>query len=237
MKLTTVLGSSNLNPDYYMFIPKQIIFWKHFNIKFIAILVGDHIPNELILYIDNIILWNNNLHLNTAFVAQNIRIYYPAIINTLLDDDIIMITDMDMLPMNNSYFTNDIHKFTKDDFIYYRYVDNNQIFMCYNAAHPNTWANVFQIFNQNDIVNRLNNTYNYNYIPRKIAWYIDQEIMYNHLIKYPHLKILNKNINRLEMFHFNNNTIVYKYDDAHFHRSYSNNINKILIAQKQLNIF
>jgi len=27
MKLTTVIGSVNNNPKYYMFIPKQILFW------------------------------------------------------------------------------------------------------------------------------------------------------------------------------------------------------------------
>jgi hypothetical protein len=37
MKLTTVLASVNNNRDYYLFIPKQIIFWKKFDIKFIKI--------------------------------------------------------------------------------------------------------------------------------------------------------------------------------------------------------
>ena len=35
MKLTTVLASTNNNPDYYMFIPKHILFWNKFDIKFI----------------------------------------------------------------------------------------------------------------------------------------------------------------------------------------------------------
>ena len=85
MKLTTVIGSSNLNSNYYLFIPKQIKFWKKFDINFIGIIVGDKIPDELNDYSNNIVLWNKNLHLNTAFVAQNIRIYYPTILN--LPDD------------------------------------------------------------------------------------------------------------------------------------------------------
>ena len=55
MKLSTVLGSTNLNSQYYMFIPKQILFWKHFGIKFIAVVVGDKIPDELKDFSDNII--------------------------------------------------------------------------------------------------------------------------------------------------------------------------------------
>ena len=64
MKLTTVIASVNDNPNYYLFIPKQILFWKKFNIKFIAIFVGKQIPNEISSYANNIILWNNNLDLN-----------------------------------------------------------------------------------------------------------------------------------------------------------------------------
>lgn len=70
-----------LNKEYYMFIPKQIFFWKYFAINFIAVIVGKNIPEELKEYSNNIILWNRNLNLNTAFVAQNLRMYYTALIN------------------------------------------------------------------------------------------------------------------------------------------------------------
>ena len=241
MKLTTVLGSVNLNPQYYMFIPKQILFWKHYNINFIAIIVGENIPDELILYSNNIILWNNNLNLNHAFVAQNLRMYYTSLIN-LPNDELVMITDMDMLPMNNTLYANGLEDFTKDDFIYYRYIDGNQIYMCYNAAHPNTWAKVFGINNSNDIENKINNTYDncYSGIPGNTGWFIDQEIMYKNLINYPNLKVLNRPIKRLEMSDFKNhlnngdNNFIFNYDDSHFHRSYFNNIDLILNAEKQL---
>ena len=75
MKLTTVIASVNNNPKYYMFIPKQILFWKKFNINFLAIFVGDSIPDELEEYKSYIILWKLNLDLNTAYVAQNLRMY------------------------------------------------------------------------------------------------------------------------------------------------------------------
>ena len=62
-----------------------------------------------------------------------------------------MITDMDMLPMNSSYYCNGLENFTIDDFIYYRHIDDDQIYMCYNAAHSLTWKNVFNINNKEDI--------------------------------------------------------------------------------------
>ena len=241
MKLSTVIASVNNNPEYYMFIPKQLLFWSKFNINFIAIFVGEKIPNELLSYSNNIILWNKNLDLNTAYVAQNLRMYYTSLIK-LPDNEMIMMTDMDMLPMNNKYYIEGLENFSKDDFIYYRNIDGNQIYMCYNASHPDNWAKIFNIYSEKDIEQKIIENYNnsYNGIPGSIGWFIDQEIMYKNLINYEHLKILNRPIKRLEVSmyynHLNNkdkNFISY-YDDAHFHRSYFNNIRLILDAEKQL---
>ena len=241
MRLTTVLGSVNNNSNYYKFIPKQILFWKHFNINFIAIFVGKYIPEELKDYLNNIILWDKNLDLKSAYVAQNIRIYYPALLK-IPDDEMVMITDMDMLPMNYTYYTNGLATFTKNDFIYYREIDGNQIYMCYNAAHPNTWSNVFHINNEQDIENKININYNihYNGTPGSTGWFIDQEIMYKELIHYENLKVLNRPIKRLEVYmyyeHLNKNDkdFISNYDDCHFHRNYNSNEQLILDAEKQL---
>ena len=241
MKLTTVLGSTNLNPEYYMFLPKQILFWKHFGIKFIAVVVGEKIPDELIDYSQNIILWNKNLNINTAFVGQNLRMYIPALLD-LPDDEMVMITDMDMLPMNDSYYKDGLENFNKEDFVYYRNVDGNQIYMCYNAAHPSIWGKLFSINNECDIETIINQTYNNQYtgMPGDTGWFIDQEIMYNKLINYQNLKILDRPIKRLEMEDFTNlvnsgeTNFISNFDDSHFHRSYYDNISNILNAEKQL---
>ena len=241
MKLTTVLGAVNNNPEYYMFIPKQILFWNKFNINFIAVFVGCQIPSELQQYSKNIILYNKNLDLNSAYVAQNIRLYYPALIK-LPDNEMILITDMDMLPMNDVYYKSELDKYNIEDFIYYRNIDINQIYMCYNAAHPKIWQKIFDIYNENDIEKKLYENYDkiYNGIPGCQGWYLDQIILYNKLINYPHLHILNKQIKRLEMdqfkIHIDNNEqlFIHKYDDAHFHRSYFANIQFIQNAEKQL---
>jgi len=242
MRLTTVLASTNDNPKYYMFIPKQITFWETFGIRFIAVFVGKEIPQELSAYSDNIILWNKNLNLNTAYVGQNLRIYYPALLN-LPDDEMLMITDMDMLPANGSYYTRGLAKYTRDDFIYYRHVDGKQIYMCYNAAHPRTWAAVFGCSTALDIELALYRDYIYNYngVPGSTGWYADQETMYNHLIHYPHLKVLQRPLHRLEIASYKNHltcgdtNFVLSYDDVHFHRSYEENAALIADAERQIN--
>jgi hypothetical protein len=241
MKLTTVFSAVNNNPAYYRFIPKQIIFWKKFNINFICVFIGESLPNELKEYKNHIILWSKNLDLNTSYVGQNMRIFYPALLD-LPDDELVMITDMDMLPTNDRYYTFDLDKYTIDDFIYYRHISNKEIIMCYNAAHPKTWGKVFNIKSEQDVENNLYSNYNkdYNGIPGSIGWYTDQEILYKNLINYPSLKVLNRPLKRLEVYmylnHIKNNDInfIYKYDDVHFHRNYFNNETLILDAERQL---
>lgn len=241
MRLTTVIASVNNNSDYYLFIPKQVIFWKKFGIKFVALFVGNYIPEEINHCSENIILWNNNLDINTGFVAQNLRIYYPALLN-LSNDELVMITDMDMLPMSSNYFCDGLENFTINDFIYYRHIVGNQIYMCYNAAHPSVWKKVFSINNEEDIKSKIYETYNksYNGQPGSKEWFIDQEIMYTKLINFPNLKVLNRQIKRLETWEYvknlndGNNNFISQYDDAHFHRNYLKNEHLILHAENNL---
>jgi hypothetical protein len=241
MRLTTVLGSVNDSDRYYMFIPKQILFWKHFGIKFLAVFAGQEIPPALQAYKENILLWKRNPDVNPAFLGQNLRIYYPALLD-LPDDEMVMITDMDMLPMSSQYYTRGLEAFKKDDFVYYRNIDGDQIYMCYNAAHPSTWGKAFGISSEEDVEKALQTTFcqSYSGVPGSTGWFTDQCIMFQKLTKYPFLRVLQRPIKRLEMDDFKkqgkNSNFVMKYDDAHFHRSYYDNELLILEAEKQLSI-
>ena len=241
VRLTTVLGSVNNNPNYYLFIPKQIAFWRKFGIKFLAVVVGQEIPAELAEYKEHIILWSKNVEQKSEFVAQHIRMYYPALLS-LPENEFVMITDMDMLPTNGDYYTSQLHTYSKNDFIYYRDIDGAQIYICYNAAHPSTWAKVFQISSEADIELRLKTTYmnDYDGRPAHAGWWLDQNIMYKHLSTFPHLKILNRPIKRLEVHDFkqhlqtNDVHFIHQYDDFHAHRNYKENLPLILNAERQL---
>jgi len=243
MFLSTVIASVNNNEKYYMFIPKQIKFWKRFGIKFVAVYVGEKIPDVLLPCSENIILYDKNLDLNTAYLGQNLRIYLSCLLD-LPDDEMVMITDMDMLPLNDVYFKTGLEKYTKEDFIYYRYVDGDQIYTMYNAAHPSCWSKVFGIKTMEDIDIELRKNYNKNYdgVPGSHGWYIDQELLYRKLIHYERLHVLNRGITRLEAETYKHHlskgdtNFVSQYDDFHAHRDYY--INKELIedAEKQLGI-
>lgn len=236
MKLTTVLSAVNDNMAYYQFLPKQIKFWSVFQIRFVAVFVGSALPKELFEYADHIVLWSKNLELNTAYVAQNLRVFYPALLE-LPDDEMVMITDMDMLPMSGDYWTSGLDVYEKDDFIYYRHLEGNQIFMCYNAAHPHTWSKAFGVTSAEDVENKIRSNYpsQYSGVPGSSGWWTDQEIMYRHLMAYPRLHILQRPLRRIHPEEYRvGTTQVHAFDDAHFHRNYLVNQEFIEDAEKQI---
>ena len=47
--------------------------------------------------------------------------YYASLLK-LPDDEMVMITDMDMLPTNDTYYTSGLEEYKKEDFIYYRII-------------------------------------------------------------------------------------------------------------------
>jgi hypothetical protein len=243
MKLSIVLGCVNDDPEYYYFIPEQIYFWNKFGVKFIAVFVGSAIPDEFLKYGNQVILWDKTPELNSTYVAQNLRLYYPALIPVESDESLVMITDMDMLPTNGDYYKMGLEHFEKDDFIYYRepYM-SREIYMCYNSAHPSSWGKIFGIKTENDVAHMLRNNH-----PKDAGvigtneWTIDRRLLYTYFMKYGKKHIINRPIKRLESWnyhkHINDGDIdfIHNYDDMHMHKSFSKNEMYIYNARCQLN--
>ena len=104
MKLDTVLTAVNDNPLYIGFVPYFIRMWKllypDVNVK--IVLVAEYIPENLKEYNDNLILFKPIEGISTAFTSQYIRLLYP---NLLGCTNGVLITDMDIVPMNRTYYT------------------------------------------------------------------------------------------------------------------------------------
>jgi hypothetical protein len=143
MKVGTILTATDLNPLYSEFIPNFIKAW---NILFphadvVVVLVADNVPDNLKQYEQNLRLFKPIPNIHSAFQAQCIRLLYPRLIER---DEGVLITDMDMLPMNRSYYVDHIQNISDDTFITYRDVClPTEIAMCYNIATPKIWHGVF----------------------------------------------------------------------------------------------
>jgi hypothetical protein len=189
MKLDCVLTAVNENPLYITFIPFFIEVWNklypYIDIK--IILIANKIPEKYISYKNNIILFSPITNISTSFISQYIRILYPCILNY---NNGVLITDIDMIPMNRSYYTDNIKNYDNNKFIYYREnvcFNANQIAMCYNIATPKIWSDIFNIKSENDIINRIKEVYeNINYVEGHglSGWSTDQIDLFNYVINW-----------------------------------------------------
>jgi len=245
MKIGTVLTASDLNPLYSGFIPIFIIAWKKLlpEADVIIVLISDTIPNELAEYKEHIRLFSPIPGIHTAFQAQCIRLLYPR---ELTRSEGVLISDMDMLPLNSSYYVDPIKNIPNNHFVTYRDVclPYGEIAICYNIALPAVWRDM--ICNGNDSMESLliewhKNT-GYSGVHGGAGWSTDQQILLKKFNSWGGPKItLNDtitNYNRLDRIHphkFVNLTILKsdifngKYSDYHCIRPY--------FAYKQINDF
>lgn len=238
MILDCVLTSVNENPLYLDFIPLFIKTWNKLYplVEIKIILIAKMIPKEYLPYKDNLILFEPLENVSTSFISQYIRLLYPSILNY---KNGIMITDIDIIPMNKTYYTNNIEPYSNDKFIYYR--DNicfeyNQIAMCYNIALPKVWSSIFKIKSKEDIKERLITKYqsiHYKEGHGNTGWCTDQLDLYQNVMdwnkktnNFIQLKEIETEFCRLDRHCFILNHILEdnikngKYTDYHCYRPY-----------------
>lgn len=199
MKLDCVLTACNENPLYADFIPLFIKTWNKLypTVDVKIVFISPCVPENLKCYEDNIILFKPLSGISTSFISQYIRLLYPALLDY---KNGILITDMDMLPMNRTYYTKNIENFDDDCFVYLRHVlmrENNQIAMCYNVANRKTWSQIFNINSMKDISTTLKNVHdkaNYKEGHNNTGWCTDQIDLFQAILNWEnrdtHFKIL-----------------------------------------------
>ena len=160
MILDCVLTACNTNETYINFIPMFVNAWNSLypNVDVKIVLVSKSIPPKFAKFAKYIILFDPIDQLSTAFISQYIRILYPAL---LPYQHGILITDIDMIPMNKLYFSKPIEEIENNKFIAYRDVllFKKQIAICYNIAKNVTWQNIFEIYSVEDIIERLKSVF------------------------------------------------------------------------------
>jgi len=188
MKLDCVISACNMNPLYSDFIPLFIRAWQALypTVDVKVILISEKIPDALRPYDNHIILFEPIPNISTAFISQYIRLLYPCIMDY---KNGVLITDIDMLPMNSWYYTENIRQFSDDQFVYLRSAcfEHNEIAMCYNVASPRTWTYIFGISSLDDIRNRLeevsrNNLYLEGH--GNVGWNTDQKDLFRIVLEW-----------------------------------------------------
>lgn len=179
MKVGTIVTGTDTNPLYMDFIPLFVKAWGHFlpEADIRIVLVADSIPEKLCEYSKYIVLFPPIPEMHSAFQAQCIRLLYPREITR---NEGVLITDMDMIPMNRTYYIDSIRNFPDDAFIVYR--DNclpREISICYNIAHPNVWASMFGSESSDILLKKWYIPSGYDGVHGGKGWNTDQKILVN----------------------------------------------------------
>ena len=189
--LEHILTACDENPDYLYYIPFFIKCWKHLfpDVKIVIVMIMNEIPEDLKEYAEHMVLFEPIQGMSTIYTAQNIRIYYPA----LLQSKACLITDIDLFPMSRSYYISGYTpKMLEDTFITFRpmkpgIVDDNQIAICYNIASSEVWRKVNGVNNIQDVCIKLIENYPIDYgelMPPpmdwlRCGWFKDQELLFD----------------------------------------------------------
>jgi len=178
MKIDCVVVSSNLNETYLSYWPRVYESWlKLLGVGTYLVLVADSIPDEL-EYPERVILFPPIENMSTAYQAQCVRLLVPALLNNLT----VLVSDVDIVPANESYFVDNIKNIPDDHFVSYRdaYFKNSMCAICYNAAKSNTWGEIFGISRREDVSSKLKEWYNPQYDGKKNGpgWYTDQQTLF-----------------------------------------------------------
>jgi hypothetical protein len=177
MKIGTILTATDTNPLYMDFIPLFVKTWSSFipEADICIVLIADTIPQEMLEYSKYIRLVSPIPGIHTAFQAQCIRLLYPREISR---DEGVLITDMDMLPMNRSYYVDSIKDIPNDHFVVYRDVClPNDIPICYNIARPSTWSSVFGTESTTKLLEEWYANTEYDGIHGGEGWGTDQSLL------------------------------------------------------------
>jgi hypothetical protein len=184
MKLSCALVACNDNPKYLDFWPiVRQSWWDIVGIPAVMIYIGETKPDA---YKDDpsVICFKPIEGWSTVTQAQVIRLLYPALLQC---DGAIVISDMDMIPLQREYFTEGFAKFREVQFVSLRGIDEQerQIYMCYCGATPSTWSDLFNIKSIQDIKTRMIEWKQQ--MPLQVhkhaepGWCFDQQKVYEHV--------------------------------------------------------
>src|SRR5712691_5208670 len=186
LRLTHALVACDLNPRYLDFWPLGRRAWAAIvGLEPVLVLVAEESQVPEPLRDDAAVQVFPPLpNVHTAFQAQCIRLLYPAL---LADAGAVVVSDVDMAPMNARYFHRPAAHVDETHFVAYRDVllAADEIPVCYNAALPQTWGAIFGVETLDDVRERLGEwaaPAEYSGEHGGTGWGTDQQILFRKLV-------------------------------------------------------
>lgn len=180
LPLHRVIVATDANPNYIEFWPSVAQAWKDIiGLKVTLVLIATE-DVQIDESLGDVIRFEPIEGIPTAFQAQVIRLLLPVI----YPDDVCILSDIDMIPLNRSYFVDSIADCPDDSFVVYRnhgYSYNASWYpMCYVAALGSVYQEIFRISTLDDIRTMLKELHKL-----QIGWHTDEVTMAKYLKEWP----------------------------------------------------
>lgn len=173
-KIDHVIVATDANPTYLQFWPIVAKLWKQMGIEPTLALVADKnvVVDETI---GEVIRFEPIPNISTGFQAQVIRLLLPI----YFEDEVSLLSDIDMLPINKDYFVNSVRDISNEKFVVYRdkaysYMDLYP--MCYNAASGKVFKEIFNIQSIEQIPDFIRTWHALGF-----GWMTDEKVLYAYL--------------------------------------------------------
>lgn len=223
LTIDRVIVSSDANPTYLDFWPFVAKAWKKLGIKpTLALIAHDTIIVDETL--GDVIRFEPIANIPTSLQAQVIRLLLPA----FFEHETCLISDIDIIPLQKTYFLNSIKNIPENNFVVYRQYDKHTSTtypMCYNAAKGSTFKELFGVNSIADIPAIITGWYNLGY-----GWNTDERILAEHVNSFDQtraIKLHHDVQKRIDRSHWHYNSSKLKnnfynnfYIDAHMIRPY-----------------
>ena len=202
MKLDCVLACVDDNSLHLDFVPIFIKTWQKLypSVHIKIIMVSNSIPMDFIEYKKYITLFEPIHNVSSNIILGLLKYLYPCVLH--YTNGGVLVTDIDVIPLNKSFFSDSIRTVKNDRFI--SLGDS-----CYHIATSTTWKYVFGIQSVQDIRHRIIQLVHGNgheYIQHKIM------VWDNHARKLVHLHDKETKFKRLSRNTFSMNNIKMKTD-------------------------
>lgn len=169
-----VILGCDANPMYLEFWPLVAKTWKEIvGVKpTLALIASAEV--EIDESLGDVIRFDPIPGIPTAFQAQVIRLLLPI----LFPNEVCIISDMDMIPLQRDFFINNLAPHGYDKFVIFndagRYIQESpEYLMCYVAGLGRTFAEIFGISNVLEIPDRIKQ-----WNTLSLGWTSDQRILY-----------------------------------------------------------
>lgn len=224
MPLDRVILATDNNPNYIEFWPLVAKAWKEVvGIKpTLALIATQDVKVDESL--GDVIRFEPIPGIPTSLQAQCIRLLLPA----YFPEDVCIVSDIDMMPMQRDYFLTSIEEYGEDAFVIYRdkaYEGLNieQFPMCYLAAKGKTFSRLFDLKDTSMIQDTIKEWHK-----RGFGWTTDEQVLFQAVKKkqsqIPISKLghsVNRRIDRSDWWYDKELVQRNYYIDAHMVRPYS----------------